>query len=281
VKAYAINLARSPARREHITSELTRVGLPYALVDAVDGRLLTQTDISRFADLAAIRRYPRWLTPTTIACAVSHRRAYERVIEDGDPLAFIVEDDVVLPHAIDELLERISTEMHGRDVVLMYYRSFQPCRFIARGEIALKPGVRLMGPMDIRQPISTAAYVITREACTGLLDVVRPVRAGADGWAFFYEQGGFDRLRCVVPRPVGMRTDFKRAIDYLPSGSRRAALASLVDRHRLFPFSQLLALKRWIRELRMSRYEIVPGGSRTGRRSRLTPRRQDVRKADR
>jgi hypothetical protein len=56
-----------------------------------------------------------------------------------------------------------------------------------------------------------------------------------------------------------MRTDLKSAIDYLPSGSRRAAFASLVDRHRLSPFSQLLALKRWIRELRMSRYEIVPG----------------------
>ena len=40
VHAFVINLARSPARREHITAELHKAGLDYQIIEGVDGRVL-------------------------------------------------------------------------------------------------------------------------------------------------------------------------------------------------------------------------------------------------
>ena len=64
------------------------------------------------------------------------------------------------------------------------------------------PAVRLLAlPVDIKQPRSTGAYIITREACERMIKRLLPIRAHADAWRFFYREGALDRLRCVAPLP--------------------------------------------------------------------------------
>jgi glycosyl transferase family 25 len=236
---------------------MTQVGIPYEFVKAVDGRTLTPDQRTALVDEAAVARQPYWLTPGTIGCTLSHRAAFQQILESNDDVGFVVEDDVVLPPGSAEMLVEIAALMRGREAVLLYYRSFEPCAFSSQDALTLSGWGQLLYPIDVRQPITTAAYLITRQACERLVDLLVPVRAAADDWGRFHDEGAVDRLRCVVPRPAGVRTDFKSTIDYLSATSLRGRAATAVSQRRIFPLYQLLALKRRRLETRMSRVSIV------------------------
>src|SRR5947209_4640748 len=104
MKAYVINLPRSTERRASMAEQLERTELDYEFVDGVSGRGLTPTERAELVDEAAVARYPRWLTPGQIGCALSHLRTYERILDSGtqDAAALILEDDVILPSNISE-----------------------------------------------------------------------------------------------------------------------------------------------------------------------------------
>jgi glycosyl transferase family 25 len=266
MKAHVINLPRSTERREHVTRQMTQLGIPYEFVNAVEGRALTAAQRAELVDEAAVARSPKWLTPGAIGCTLSHRAAYQQIRDGTDEVGFVVEDDIVLPADTAEVLEEIAGHMRGPEAVLLYYRSFEPCAFSSQDAVELSRWGQLLYPIDIRQPITTAAYLITREACDPLIDVIVPVRAAADSWGLFRDGGAVERLRCVVPRPTGVRTDFKSTIDYISATSLRARAATAVAQRRVFPLYQLLALKRRRLERSMSRISIVP------ERSPLAPR---------
>jgi glycosyl transferase family 25 len=258
MKAHVINLPRSTDRREHVVTQMAQLGVPYEFVDAVEGRAMSADERAALVDEAAVAEHPHWLTPGTIGCTLSHRAAYQQILDSGDPVGFVVEDDIVLPSGTAALLDELAGHMQGREAVLLYYRSFEPCAFSDQDAVDLQGGGRLLYPLDVSQPITTAAYLITREACEPLVDLVVPVRAAADSWGYFHEHGAVDRLRCVVPRPAGVRTEFKSTIDYVSATSPRVRLTTAVARHRIFPLYQLLAMNRRRVEKRMTGVRIVP-----------------------
>jgi glycosyl transferase, family 25 len=266
VKAHVINLPRSTDRRRHVVTQMARLGIPYEFVDAVEGRAMTPGQRAALVDEAAVAEHPHWLTPGTIGCTLSHRAAYQQILDSGEAVGFVVEDDIVLPPGSAEMLNEIAAHMQGREAVLLYYRSFEPCSFSSRDAVTLSRWGKLLYPIDIRQPITTAAYLVTREACAPLVDLVVPVRAAADSWGLFYEEGAVHRLRCVVPRPAGVRTDFKSTIDYVSATSMRVRATTAISRRRIFPLHQLLALKRRRLEKRMTRVTVVPERSALARR---------------
>jgi glycosyl transferase, family 25 len=257
MKAHVINLPRSTDRREHVVTQMAQLGIPYDFVDAVEGRAMSSQERAELVDESAVAEHPHWLTPGTIGCTLSHRAAYQQILDSGDEVGFVVEDDIVLPPGTAELLDELAAHMHGREAVLLYYRSFEPCTFSDQDAVELPGWGRLLYPLDVRQPITTAAYLITREACEPLVDLVVPVRAAADSWGFFHDHGAVERLRCVVPRPAGVRTEFKSTIDYVSATSPRVRLTTAISRHRIFPFHQLLTLNRRRVEKRMTGVRVV------------------------
>lgn len=260
--AYVINLPRSTSRRTSMAEQLEQVGLRHEFIEAVDGRALKPSEREGVVDEEAVARYPRWLTPGTIGCALSHLRAYERILEsDGDEPALIFEDDVIVPATIADTVAQIVPHMSGSEVVLLYFRNFGVCRFSSRDAVELDAGMRLAYPLEARRPLTTAAYLITREACRRLAEVILPVRVAVDSWGYFYEQGAIESVRCVIPRPVAVRKDFKSTIDYVGPRSMRLRATTFVARHRLPPFFQLLTLNRHLVERRMSKTQVVPDPS--------------------
>jgi glycosyl transferase family 25 len=262
MKAYVINLPRSTSRRSSMAEQLQQVGLEHEFIEAVDGRTLTPSQRAGAVDESAVARFPHWLTPGTIGCALSHLRAFERILESNrDDVALILEDDVILPPTIPDTVARIVPHMDGSEVVLLYFRNFGVCRFSARDAVELDAGARLAYPLDARKPLTTAAYLITPEACRRLAEVVLPVRVAADTWGHFYELGAIESVRCVIPRPVSVRKDFKSTIDYVGPRSMRLRTTTFVARHRLPLFFQLLTLNRHLVERRMSKTLVVPDPS--------------------
>lgn len=263
VPAYVINLPATVdetlhrRRREHIESELDRVGVPCRFIDSVDGFRLTTEQRAELVDEDHVARHP-WLTAGILGASLSHVEAYRAVLADEEPLALILEDDAVLPADLAALLDELAGHIDEGEVILLYWRNHdEPAVFSEADAVILSNGAALRYPSMLSQLGCASAYLVTAQACRRLIDAVMPIRSCTDTWSAFYEWGAFASLRCVVPRVVGTRTDFKSTVNYHGEGSRRARLSSFVAHRQVFPIHQLFGLVRADRERRRSRFKLT------------------------
>jgi glycosyl transferase family 25 len=250
VRAYVINLARSLDRRAHITAELKKTGLDYEIITAVDGRELdlrdpTIVDPSLPYIDPSLPIVDIGLAAGTAGAALSHIRAYTKIIADGLDEALVLEDDVILPADIGSLADAVADQLAGAEVALLSVDSPEPCKMSLEGYVSL-PSSRLLAlPIDIHQPRSAGAYIITREACERMIKSLVPVRVQADTWWFFYREGLLDRVRCVVPLPVSKNPKFTSTIGSYSLGSgARGRLAELLVRRKIPLLHQALSYRR-------------------------------------
>jgi glycosyl transferase, family 25 len=241
VRAYAINLKRSPERRANITTEITKTGMNYDIVNGVDGRDLDVRDPGLIESAALAME---WFRPGVAGCALSHLTAYRQALADGVDHALVLEDDVTLTADLRELAGALATHLTGAEVALLNYDSVRTCLMSNENSVKLPSSRMLMLPIDVCQPVSGAAYMITREACQRMTESLPPVRAKADDWGFFYREGLLDRVRCVTPMPVVKNPNFGSTIDYRPPTSPRVRLRELVDRHEILFASRAIASRR-------------------------------------
>jgi glycosyl transferase, family 25 len=199
VYAYVINLARSTDRRAHITAELNKTALKYEIFTAVDGREVDLTDTSIIDP--SLPDFTQFM-PGTAGAALSHFSVYQKIIADGHEAALVLEDDVRLPADLDTLADSVAGQLYGAEVALLSYDSYEACKMSREGAIQLPASRKLALPIDVSQPRSGGAYVITREACERMAKFILPVRVNPDDWWFFYREGVIDRVRCVVPLSV-------------------------------------------------------------------------------
>ena len=242
--AYVINLARSPDRRAHIVAELQRTKLSYEFIAAVDGRNLDLDDTA-LVDPVLIERYS--FPAGTAGCSLSHLSTFKKILEDGVDRALILEDDIALPADLDELVEDVASYMTGAEVALLNYASCPPgpLRISSEGAVELSSARQFALPIDVRQIVNSGAYVITREACERAIEHLLPIRAAADDWYFFYNEGLFDRIRCVLPQPVPKSPQFESTIGLYSLGNGfKARLVGPLVRHKIPGLHQALTYRR-------------------------------------
>lgn len=199
MRAYVINLARSLDRRAHITAELKKTGLDYEIVTAVDGRDLDLHDPTVVHPSLLTQPFPAGMA----GGSSSHLRAYKKIIADGLDKALVLEDDSVLPADLGNLIDAVADHLtDAAEVVLLSYDNPQPSELSREGSIRLPSSRVLALPIDLRQLMGAAGYIITREACERLIKCAVPARGGADIWWIYYSEGALDRVRCVTPMPV-------------------------------------------------------------------------------
>lgn len=202
MKVYAINLERAVERRKHIIRQLEKRRLDYELIDAVDGEKLTDEELKRLCDMEEAKKRPHKLTVGALGCALSHLKAYEKMLADGEEIALILEDDAVLPKGIDKILEQVEKNIGGREAILLHYFRILPERPIlsSYGATALSDSHRLLYPVNF--PMSGTAYVIKANTARALIRIKLPIKAEADDWGHFFEQGAIESLRCIYPKAV-------------------------------------------------------------------------------
>lgn len=247
MRGLVINLARATARRDHMVRELEGTNIEYEFIEAVDGHALPSAERARLVDESAVARFPGWLTPGAIGCALSHVNAYEIAAARSDPVTLVLEDDVVLSSDINAILDQLAAHVGADHVALLHFRSFDPCRL--RRTDAITVGERqILVPADPRQPLASSAYLLGREAAGRLASGVLPIRRAADSWGEFCDNGWID-LQCVYPHPVLIDTRMESTVGY---GSALKALGSVSLT------GSLRALNRRRIATRMSRVELVP-----------------------
>jgi glycosyl transferase family 25 len=256
VHAYVINLARSVARRSHITAELEKTGIDFEIVTAVDGRELDLHDTANIDPL-----FLQVLHPAGAAgCALSHLNVYQKIIADGLDAALVLEDDIVVPPDLASLAEAAAEQLTGAEIALLSFDSAEP-RAVAvssEGIVRLSPGQLLALPIDVAQPRSAAAYVITREACERMVKGAIPIRTLADAWCQFYREGLLDRVRCIVPLSVHKSGEHASTIGFYSLGNGvKARLAEPLVRREIPVLRQVLSYRRQRIYRHFSRSEVV------------------------
>lgn len=234
MRAYLINLDTAADRRASMEEALSSTRFALTRISAVDGRALP-VPVVGYDGAKYHRRHGRTTKPGEIGCYFSHIEALRAFLADGDPHAFICEDDLVLGPD----LEKVVT------LGLAHARHWNLLRLSALGEGKPAPVIRLDDRYSLAVNLGrlkgTGAYLVDRAAATALVAGMLPMWLPFDHaldreWAF-----GLKSLR-VWPWPCSQTdTLFRSTIQ----GQKAHKLSPLRRWATTYPYQIANELSRW------------------------------------
>ncbi len=166
MSAFVITLERAIDRRPQVEWIVSNVPLPCSPLSAVDGKAMSAEEIARIYQRCIHRPwYPHALRPGEIGCFLSHRKAWQTILDQDLDAAVILEDDV----AFEPQHLRDSINFLERHVVPGDYIQFQVRDIaVSHPTVATGDGYAIVQPCPV--PLRTTAQLVTREAAHRLLD---------------------------------------------------------------------------------------------------------------
>lgn len=161
MQIYYVNLDRREDRRAFIERQLRTCGLEAERIPAI-----TPADLDpEFLHAHSLKGPANALMPVELACSMSHRRAWQRMLERGLPYSLVLEDDVHLSRLLPGFLAEIPPFLGPRGVVRI------ETRLVPAKTGALAGNV---GEIELRRLLSAqwgmAGYIITADCARRILD---------------------------------------------------------------------------------------------------------------
>lgn len=254
MKVFVINLPTAIERRKGMIKHLTARGVPFELIDGVNGRQLADDEIERMCDMEVVRKY-KWMTKGFLGAVMSHYFLYKKIVDENIECACILEDDVVVGRDFLQTLDAIEKRIKEEPFVLLHYTSWNKIE-LENMQKPLHGNTSLYKVKDTDGLNSAAGYVVTHDVAKKMLDFLTPIRYGADNWHEFIKEGVLSRAVCVHPRPVNIRY-LKSTIDYVSDDSAIVKITNFVNTYKVFPFYQLLKLRRMQMNKKMDRVAVI------------------------
>ncbi|WP_210797728.1 glycosyltransferase family 25 protein [Pseudoalteromonas ostreae] len=105
---FLINLARSTERLANSQRQLAAHGLSFERIDAIDGAMLTQAQKEiNYSPSLNKQTYHYPLSAGQIGCYLSHRKAWQTIVDRKLDYAIVLEDDFILDSSIDSAIKNI------------------------------------------------------------------------------------------------------------------------------------------------------------------------------
>jgi glycosyl transferase family 25 len=242
----------SSGRRPSIGGILEAHGTAFHFEDAVDARILPDSEIRAAHDEVATRlRYGRPLTRGELGCFMSHRSVWRKIVASGRP-AVILEDDAspesaffeqVLDAPADELASVADIILLGRSKLLKqdapraYFR--EPLKRSRRVS-----GLTVGTPFKQWTSGSVGYWISVAGARKVLAHTEGAIGALLDDWPWHRDHGG---VRVLELRPYAIWEDFTR----MPSAIESARREQTRGRPRLYevalePLRAARTAGRWL-----------------------------------
>lgn len=137
---WVINLARSTGRWQHMQNMLNHGHVTQQIrIEAVDGKQLSQDLIDRHYDtLLNKKHYFAPLKTAEIACFLSHRKAWQALLDSPESCVCVLEDDVEFvapPNPVLQVLKQVLTSEEPRLVKIYASRGLHPHEIEPIGEL--------------------------------------------------------------------------------------------------------------------------------------------------
>ncbi|PYE88199.1 glycosyltransferase family 25 protein [Phyllobacterium leguminum] len=168
IKAFIIHLDRATDRRGQVEKLIAELPIPAEIIDAVDGRRLGQAEIER-----VYRRhlhkppYPFRLSINEIACFLSHRKAWQAIVDQNLAAGLVIEDDVALNSDFADAWNAARAYLEPSQFIRLPFRPGKetgPERF-------RKEGTRIIEPIPVG--LGMVAQLVGRDAAKQLLAVTK------------------------------------------------------------------------------------------------------------
>lgn len=178
MKIFLINLKKDEAKKEKMQKELEKYNLDYELIEAIDGKTLSEDELK-----ILVKDYENnFLTRGEIGCALSHQLAYKRMQEENLHHALILEDDVEFDEKISLLLSDMDEFLAKKKRFLcLAYKSKKVFDFV---RYKTKSGLKIRESYEASR---LHGYFITLKAAESILKINQPVILEADMLYPFYQ----------------------------------------------------------------------------------------------
>lgn len=174
IKAFIIHLARSTDRKPQVEKLIHELPVKTEVIDAVDSRALTDAEIGRvYKPKLHAPRYPFELSKNEIACFLSHRKAWQAIVDQQLDAGFVIEDDIELTDVFNAAFHAVSNHFEPGSFVRFTFRDDRE----AGREVFRNNQVRVIIPNPIG--LGMVAQLVSFDAAKKLLAITeqfdRPV----------------------------------------------------------------------------------------------------------
>lgn len=197
-KGFILHLDRAVGRAAQ--AEALRAELPVEaeILPAVDGLQMSDGEARRFIRPGMHEpRYPFTLSKTEIACFLTHRRAWQAIVDEGYDAGLIVEDDaaVASPH-LATVIRAALTSIRPEEFIRFPHRERHEPGAVARE----------VGPARFIEPhlpaLGMVMQLVGREAARRLLDASWHFDRPVDN---FVQMQWLHGARVLTARPIVIR----------------------------------------------------------------------------
>lgn len=257
MKAYLINLDRSPERLALFTQQARNSGIAFTRLPAVDGRNL---DAAKLAAAVSPTYEFHPINAAEAGLFMSHRMAWSSFLESSEAFAAVFEDDVVLATETGNVLDAIEATASHADIIKL---ETTLRKVVLRSEgTSLGMGFNLQGLLSWHG--GTAGYAISRNCARKLLAMTAPLRDPVDQLLFNPLSSVSSQLSILQINPAVCIQK-----ERLDKDADQRIFGTTIDRRKsrgiLFHYGPIADLRRiWKRlreRLRRQRLASIPGNS--------------------
>lgn len=164
IKAFIIHLSRAADRKPQVEKLIHELPVTAEVIDAVDSCNLSDADIKRvYRRKLHAPRYPFELSKNEIACFLSHRKAWQAIVDQQLEAGFVIEDDIELNDVFSAAFQAVSNHFEPGSFVRFTFRND---REIGR-EVFRNNQVRIIIPNPIG--LGMVAQLVSFDAAKKLL----------------------------------------------------------------------------------------------------------------
>lgn len=167
ISAYVIHLERSEDRDGHLKELIPACPILGQVHLATDGNSLTESEIGEVYTRSIHQpRYPFALRPAEVGVFLSHRSCWRRLLDEGNDVALILEDDIEFEDVFYK----------GFELAMNHVQSLEYIQFpVRRVRSRTRPscnswnpdGIQIVEPMIV--PLGACAQLVFRTAAERLL----------------------------------------------------------------------------------------------------------------
>jgi len=214
-KVFLINLDEREDKFQSVKGQLDALGVDFERISAVRGADLSEDDInSAYSSLMNKKKYLKEMSVGEVGCYLSHRKAWEKIVDENLDFAVLIEDDAKLQDGFESVLDLLAGLINWDYVKLHGGRGGRK----VSESLAITTEHNLVHYDNV--PVSTLAQGISLRGAKKLLEFSSPFYRPVDVDIQLYWEKNIDVLG-VEPKLVD-KADFDSDIDNMSKGRGRA-----------------------------------------------------------
>lgn len=161
---YIIHLDRAAARRPQVERLRADLAWPVDVISAIDATQLSNDELAMYRPQLHRPHYPFALNKGEIAAFLSHRKAWQKIVDDGVDVGLVLEDDVACQPIFNDTVRACLSDIKAGDFV----RFAKNMREKQREMLIVQANFSMFVPRHVG--LGMLAQIVTRDAALCLLE---------------------------------------------------------------------------------------------------------------